>query len=1138
MNDGRAGLVTCELLWAPPIPTIGRGGYRTQVPHGADFHTKLRKYYLETDSSPDFFVRRIPAQWLRRSGLITKYKTVDLYLSGLEPVDQYRFIRSRMYGHEYSLHFKRKLTEELSSGNLSHVRQWFYTANGVVLPYILGGGDDYSIIDSMTKFVMENCANNYAQFISCLKTTKKLMRKSAAVHGWPARGIAIPRKGETRICFPYVKLFNSTVATERNLSRKEKFRFLLFWTQSRATGLADGKMVQASLDKFRKTVSKRSQPVEIDVGILQSCIRTSILTGHPAQVSAGPKACLQAPQKPVLLESRYYTDPNRQEPIGGQSRYLHYLATHRVLHGTYDIRTLEYHQFERPRAVRSSNDLLSWAIHEALTHPVRVCSVRYHSVAEQSKARSITVAHYAYQVIMGVLAHALTPAVLSAETKSGLTSDRHLWNFLDTNLSPEVPSWEGSSGHKIQAMSLDLSEATDHSNWWFSRAVWSEYIRQTRGRMQPTGLMLLAKRLYTSSRPVFYRTEGNMYSYFLTHRAALMGDLFTKVVLTISQDYSARKSLLDSPIGSMNTGIPRTCTVMPYNLTTLGEVGLLDRKPTRETIRGASYSLVGDDIIILYAVIRSMFKTGLLPFFREAATSIDVMISEHDSFDSPHLMFYCEEGALVPKSVLDTPRHQRWRGREVSYLDYPRLRLLLPVKMEQDIYSQTNVGRFSLLGKESRWVIDTSSVLATKLYEVASLVQHLVVPRDIECLCPFTPQEIGGDGAYVSDPDFFAEVIRRKSKDPAETLYRMERQMTRLWSHHFVSTDKTRMGVMKHHLILPTLDRLRKWLPEKAVIVPPSVEHAEVLRSLPRGLLETPLQVFMKLVKRCYYRYLFAGKILPSLRVAADVSTKRGSTPESALWAFFDVERVTEYLSRWRRPGFDIRDNDPYFVVPYRHKDIMSVGWQWKPRPEPSNEFARLGVNDFLDTIYYGKPNLVVTQRLNMFFESDPLILIRVRERSDIRGRITLVSKDKRLAAKICGFIRSNRDRMCRVDLVHPILFLLGRMGEGFLPSTNILLEDAGAINWVGRNIASYDIELAECCEIRAHREVYQGVTSWLPKGLREPKARPFRPIVGTEGHEGFMSYLSLTTREADELDDERIQVMERDGDMPPPPYM
>jgi len=518
---------------------------------------------------------------------------------------------------------------------------------------------------------------------------------------------------------------------------------------------------------------------------------------------------------------------------------------------------------------------------------------------------------------MGVFAHALVPAVYAPETRSGLKADRHLWNFVHTDLSPDAMGWDGfPPGGEVFGFSTDLSEATDFGNWWFAKAVWSEFIRQTRGPRQPTALMMLAKTLYTSPRPVFYRDGRSKYSWFVTHRAFLMGDLFTKVVLTVGQDYNARLALLASPLGRApgNDRIPRLGTVKPYNLDTLSRSGHIDRPAFRFKIAGAAYSLVGDDIVMIYSFLL-MTKHSLPsdcdkvadeyrgstpymePWFRQSAESAGWKVSLEDTFDSPHLMFYAEEGSLVPSMAQESTRHLIWTGRSVGYLDYPRIRLLLPVKMETDNYSQTNVGRFSLLGKEMKWVVDTSTARTAEKYLNAEILQHLVVPRDIETLCPFTPQEIGGDGAYCPDAEYLLSIIYAKSKDPAETLFRMKQQLTNLWSHRFVSTEKARAGLQKQHLILPTLERMKSGLPERSVIVPPTEEHRILLDAVPRGLLESPTTTFFKIVKRLYYDSLFKGKLLPSLRVSSDVAPKRGGTPLSSLVQFFEIGRVEEYLA-------------------------------------------------------------------------------------------------------------------------------------------------------------------------------------------------------------------------------------------------
>jgi hypothetical protein len=482
--------------------------------------------------------------------------------------------------------------------------------------------------------------------------------------------------------------------------------------------------------------------------------------------------------------------------------------------------------------------------------------------------------------------------------------------------------------------------------------------------------------------------------------------------------------------------------------------------------------LVGDDIIILYAVIQPGMT--METYYVSAAESGGWKVSKDDTFDSTHLMYYCEEASLVPQRQTDASRHRLWRGKAVRYIDVPRLRLLLPVKMETDIYSNTNIGRFSLMGKETRDTIGTSSEHTTSLMLRAQLLQHLVVPRDKETLCPYLPKEIGGDGAYTPDHTFLERVISAKAIDPAEALYRMREQMRHFWSHRFVHTEQSLVGVHKQHLLTPTLERLREWIPKRSIIVPPSVEHNELLRSLPRGLLEPPETTFFKVVKHVYYKYVFLGKLLPSLRVKADLTSKRGSTPYWQLASYFSeegeegvVNRYDSYLRQWRRPGFNYDSRDPYYVLPHRHHDVMSLGWTWRIRPEPAKDISSLSVHDFLDVILYNRNLPLVVDRLNMFFESDPLLEIRVRENDVYRGDIIFISRDMKRGASLLRWVRSNRDRKSRLIMVSPEIYFLGRLSE----ITNGLrawsyLEDAGSLNWYSRNMGSSNLYDVVCNEI------------------------------------------------------------------------
>jgi hypothetical protein len=233
---------------------------------------------------------------------------------------------------------------------------------------------------------------------------------------------------------------------------------------------------------------------------------------------------------------------------------------------------------------------------------------------------------------------------------------------------------------------------------------------------------------------------------------------------------------------------------------------------------------------------------------------------------------------------------------------------------------------------------------------------------------------------------------------------------------------------------------------------------------------------------------------LPNLMVKADLSSMRGHTPLQEMRNFFsDVDFASEsnysrYLDTWRRPGFQYRNMDPYFVVPERHRDIMSVGWNWKFRPERPTEISRIDIHSFMDVIRYNRDIPLIVDRLNMFFESDPLIMIRVRERPSVKGLITLVSRDKKLAHQVCRWVRSRRDRNARVDLVSPEFYILGRMGE--FPS-DVIIPDAGAINFLDRMASDTNLSMVHCNPpVRVPEYVYPGVTSVTLQGFQFPKRR------------------------------------------------
>lgn len=82
-------------------------------------------------------------------------------------------------------------------------------------------------------------------------------------------------------------------------------------------------------------------------------------------------------------------------------------------------------------------------------------------------------------------------------------------------------------------------------------------------------------------------------------------------------------------------------------------------------------------------------------------------------------------------------------------------------------YNQTRLGLFSSLGLGTLYTHRNNKVMYP-VFEVASLLQHLLVPMDSDILCPYLPSILGGDGAFSSDLAFLDRVYSCK---PSHNVY-------------------------------------------------------------------------------------------------------------------------------------------------------------------------------------------------------------------------------------------------------------------------------------------------------------------------------------------------------------------------------
>jgi hypothetical protein len=977
--------------WSLPLPSIGRAGPRIEVSQDTPLDRKIEEYYLSLRSVPGFFTRRVSYDTHRR----LKIQGPNGYLKEYSWSDQYRIIMSQLWIRDMSRHFQNKLTLLLRKGKLNQVEQWFHTADGLVLPLIILGCEDTTKIDRLTRFALENCANNYAQFISRLKQAKKRLRKYYATEMTDRSLI------RTRDMSTYVSI--SMELIEVNLTDPSDYlRACLVLTQSRGTGLADGSMIRRALDKFARTITTPVKPLVMDPITLMEITRPArYVSGTTAKFSAGPTGCFES---------------TREE--GGQTAALANVCSRRCLRRLYNLRTLEVIQeFETPRVPHTAEEVLQWAVGFALDYPQLVRAVRAHAVSEPSKARVITIAPLAYMIIMHVFGHLWSGTLRRPEVRSGMTATRHLWKFLDENLHPKNGLWNYLPGNQeIWALSSDLEEATDYGNPSVARQIWSQLSHQSQmgsPAFFPTGLAFLAKQLFCGPRYV-YMPDGSILK---KERGWFMGDPMTKVILTYAQSYCYHRAKV------------------------------------------AVGSLVGDDILTLDHDVRKLEQ------HLQELRLLDFKVSEDDTFISRQLMFYCEEGARVPQRASHVPAVQIRRGvKSLGYIDYPRTRLLIPTKSELDRFSMTNVGRFSLLGKECIWV-ESTNPRAKQTFRRASVLQHLTVPQDADCLSPYLPIEIGGDGAYYGNAGFIARVYEAKARDYNEVTYRMRELMHNTYGYRYIRSERTNQTIHKYHLWAPIISKLEHFIPEDAIVTPETEEHRVILQSLRSSNLEDPTVSVMRLAKAAFYRSVLYGRIPTVFRLDnRSRAFHRGHGEIRSL----NFTELVNFLRFWRNPGFSFRNQVKYFVRKDKivTSDYLSLGWDFHPMPiedDPEDSLGgiwgslpidEIGRNfqQVEEALYGGAVSLPprVENNLNLYVESDNWIIHKLSHREDLPDvcEIALVSADIKLAHRILRLLRRNHPLNARVVVIHPVVYLLGRVWElDPCPIESIeVIEDAGAI--------------------------------------------------------------------------------------------
>lgn len=961
----------------------------------------LQDLVLSSKGCRNIFYRHLSTRMRR----VINYYGKPVKLKELTPEQQYKILVRVPYV-EMSPHYCSLLYRALCSVGIHRVEQWFYTTDGILIPYLLTLRrfsqvsvipDDFTVVDHLTKFSLENCAMNYANFQAKLKEFRKGIRKEYAT------GVKYTPRREMVYLY---KTYHSNFPLNR--SREDQYRYVLMWSQTRGTGLADSAMDTIALDKFVKTVTTEPSDIQMDHPVLLQATRGYVnIDLRLAKLSCGPTSVFESSRKK-----------------GGGVAFLERLCR-RQINYTYDFISLD--RFETGwRRVSTPHDVLCVCIEEALTNREDVQRVRAHTVLEPGKARVITVPSGYYQLMMSVFAHVFMGPIRNKYTRSGLSANRHMWNFM-SDLNPDNPMWGAlSQDAPIYGLSTDFSEATDYGNLSVARQIWDAIIEQaSAGRKSfPLGLARLARDLYCGPREII--VNGDVIQ---RKRGWFMGDYMTKVILTVAQYYLLCK--------------------------------------TQQT----TASVVGDDLVIL-----SNEKSRLEKHLEEIK-ALDFKISEPDTYITKRVIFYTEEGAFIPQRNNELLYVRMKMGKKLPYIDYPRTRLLLPILRSTDHYSSTNLGRFSLLGKEARYVHHTAQE-ASWVFQAASAIQMLMVPQDAEVLCPFTPIEIGGDGLFSDDPVFVSRMIHTRARGENgqwEVIYRMKESLHRRYMPKFLRNKRLTKTITKHHIVTLLAEEVKPQVPPEALVEPRSTEDKVMLHSFKGSILKDPIWFWAKLRERDYYRSILAGhreEPPPFPEIEKGFSGPVSRLPDSIIIEF--LEKLSGY-------GIKCFSDYPYYVRSDRveHDSYLNLGWDKgilttiptdRELVRETLDFRDANEGYVLDHI--DDLPREITENLHLIIESDAVVhktfihQIRQIERDYPEGRRTrflFVTRDRKCVRELMHDIPIGMRDNYEFIAVDPIIYNTGRtptdVGKpDFQAETTIEIVDPGSVAYQRAVMADYQM--------------------------------------------------------------------------------
>jgi hypothetical protein len=328
-----------------------------------------------------------------------------------------------------------------------------------------------------------------------------------------------------------------------------------------------------------------------------------------------------------------------------------------------------------------------------------------------AKSRVITADSFFHGTVLAPWAHMWLKILQSfPAARAGVTEGRHGWAFIKS-ITASRPDLAWVFETAVKAVSTDLSEATDHLNWSAAKAL----IRMCNRVLKvPEWYGNLVERCLCSPRYVTYRA-GGFYWEGETTNGVFMGDSGCKVLLTMG------------------------------NL--LAVIRMADGLTVSAVVGDDHISLTSNAELALERYTRTVRSLGLVP-------------SEDDEVVSDRYGFYAEELITIPRTNRETiDATGAASGRELPYIDVPKVRLLMDIRKDRADFSSTVMGRIYQFGKELEYVNRPNRYQG--LFHIGSWIQDLCLDLRHKPEFVYFPRSLVGGGKPIlfQNRDNFKEFI-------------------------------------------------------------------------------------------------------------------------------------------------------------------------------------------------------------------------------------------------------------------------------------------------------------------------------------------------------------------------------------------